>query len=108
MPNTPVLPAEITIYTIGTLHQEWLKWLAKVPAPRRSAAGQDKPWLLDASAVDEVDAAGVQLLLSLSHSLAKKRRTLRLIHPSHSISSACSALGVGTLLMTDDAAGSAS
>jgi anti-anti-sigma regulatory factor len=101
MPQSRALPSELTIYTLAALHREWLEWLASVPKARRTSAQSDAPWPVDASAVDEVDAAGVQLLLALSHSLAAKRRALRLINASGPLASACEALGAATLLMSE-------
>ena len=56
------------------------------------------PWAIDASAVTEVDAAAVQLLVSLSHALAVRSRTLALTNPSRPMVRACDALGVSSLL----------
>ena len=101
MPQSRALPADLTIYTLAAVHRQWLEWLAKLPKARRTSAQGDAPWPVDASAVDEVDAAGVQLLLALSHSLAAKRRALRLINASGALASACEALGAATLLTSD-------
>jgi anti-anti-sigma regulatory factor len=95
------LPSELTIYTLSTLREEWLGWIGKIAKPRKAAAA--KPWLLDASRVDEVDAAGVQLLLSLSHSLAAKNRRLQLVNSSTPMVNACHGLGATMLLALDTA-----
>lgn len=99
MPADPatslVLPEELSIYTAAALRDEWLAWLH---APHESTA-------VDASAVLEVDAAGVQLLQSLCNSLARQQRPWQLLRPSDALSQACTALGVAALLGAADAAG---
>jgi ABC-type transporter Mla MlaB component len=93
-----VLPGELTIYAVGELKPQWSAWLQAA----REAAADDDVCHVHAAAVDEVDAAGVQLLLALSHGLARSRLRLRLAEPSGPLARACEALGVGHLL---DAAG---
>lgn len=79
------LPAELTIYTVGELHPQWLAWLA---AEDESAAVQGE-------VVDQVDAAGLQLLLALQRALADRGRHLQLHTPSAALRSGCEALGLG-------------
>lgn len=86
------LPAELTIYTMAELHPQWLGWLAA-----GDAEGEDT-LQVDGAAVDQVDAAGVQLLLSLSNALAARQRRLHLSDPSGPLRQAVEALGVGALL----------
>ncbi len=84
MPATYALPAELTIYTIGELAPQCIDWL-DVDA---------RPCLhVQAQAVAEVDAAGVQLLLSLANTLAAQQRQLQLVAPSDALVAACAALG---------------
>lgn len=81
------LPAELTIYTAAELHPRWLQWL--------DAVTPDAPPLaVQASAVDQVDAAGVQLLLALAHGLTEREQMLRLHAPSSALLQACEALGL--------------
>ena len=89
-----VLPPELTIYAVGELHPRWSAWLHAT----REEGLADAVCRVDAAAVDEVDAAGVQLLVSLSHGLARSRLTLQLDDPSDPLARACEALGVGYLL----------
>lgn len=92
--STPLaLPRELTIYTVGELHPQWLGWLAD-----RRTDGKTGACVVDATAVDEVDAAGVQLLLSLAHALQNDQRPLRLRRPSAALTTACQALGLAALL----------
>jgi ABC-type transporter Mla MlaB component len=88
------LPAELTIYTVGELRSTWLAWLGD------AVAGDDAGAVLhaDAAAVDQVDGAGVQLLLSLANALAAHGRPFRLDQPSAPLVQACEWLGAGTLL----------
>ncbi len=62
---------ELTIYAVGELHPQWLR-----PGWRASSADAADAWAVDAAAVGEVDAAGVQLLLSLANLLARDQRRL--------------------------------
>ena len=90
------LPVEFTIGSIAALQPAWLALLGP---DRASPAGRvDAAFQVDAAAVVEVDAAGVQLLLALAHALARRRRVLQLDNPSAALTSACAALGVAHLL----------
>ena len=87
----PTLPADLTIYAVAELHGRCLAWLGD--------GDIDDPVLsLDASAVAEVDTAGVQLLASLFDTLARRDRRLRLDQPSSALSRPCSQLGASFLL----------
>lgn len=86
----PPLPAELTIYAASELHAQWLAAL--------DAAPPDGDLEVDASAVAEIDGAGLQLLVALSRQLAARDRALRLVRPSQRLSEACAALGLATLL----------
>ena len=80
------LPAELTIYSVGELHPAWLAWVA--------AGGR----CVDGSAVDQVDAAGLQLLLSLAHSLEARGTPLQLSGASRVLEDGCAALGLASWL----------
>ena len=88
--NAPlILPAELTIYTVGELRPQWLVWLAGLgttDAPLEAA--------VDGAAVDQIDAAGVQLLMALSRSLGAVERSLHLVNASPLLATACEALGL--------------
>lgn len=92
-----VLPAELTIYTISELYAQCVGW---VHAP--VTEDNDVCLSVNADSVAEVDAAGVQLLLSLSNSLTAQRRRLQLIAPSQALRAACAALGAGALTRDAD------
>jgi ABC-type transporter Mla MlaB component len=84
-PHPPLrLPAELTIYTVGELHPQWLAWLA-ASEPVAAVTGE---------CVDQVDAAGLQLLLALQRALANKGHSLALHDPSTALQAACQALGL--------------
>jgi ABC-type transporter Mla MlaB component len=85
------LPAELTIYTVGESMPMYLNWL------QADAAASDT-LNVDASAVAEVDAAGVQLLISLANGLVRRDRHLQLAAPSAALVSACTLLGADFLL----------
>lgn len=96
--NAPrVLPAELSIYTVGEVRAQCLAWIGEA-APDHGA--HDAAWPLDAHTVDQIDAAGVQLLVSLARSLAPQGLALQLLNPSRVLAEACAALGLGDLLAT--------
>jgi anti-anti-sigma regulatory factor len=100
-----ILPPELTIYSVAELLPKWRAWVDET----RDAAGTVSPkdGCVDGSAVGEVDAAGVQLLLSLSKALAQERRTLHVVNPSRPLTRACEALGVSAALLNPEATGAA-
>ena len=87
------LPDELSIYTVGELHRHWLDRLAESPAD-----GAPRP--VSARAVDHVDAAGLQLLLSLDRALAQRGCGLLLLDPSPVLVDSCAAVGLGPWLHT--------
>ncbi|MCW5667595.1 MAG: STAS domain-containing protein [Piscinibacter sp.] len=88
------LGAELTIYTVAETRERLLAAL------QADAAG-DADLVIDASAVSDVDGAGVQLLLSLSQALAGRQRRLALAEPAAPLRAACSRLGLDHLLVTE-------
>ncbi len=85
------LPGEVTIYSVSELKVQCLAWMG-ASAPDNETGGDR--WPLDASAVDQIDAAGIQLLIALSRSLARLDKTLLLQQPSVPLATACAALGL--------------
>lgn len=102
MTHTLLLPAELTIYTVGELRPQWLTWLGRLGADDSSVEAP-----VDGSAVDQIDAAGVQLLVALSRSLAAAQRSLQFLNPSPVLVSACVALGLPSPQPASDADGGA-
>lgn len=92
MPVPFVLPAELTIYNVGSLRAEWLLAL--------SANADKDTCVVDGSAVDQVDAAGLQLLLSLQRSLSEQQRAMQLTSASRSLRGACADLGLTQALLS--------
>lgn len=91
------LPQELTIYAVGGLHPQWLDWLATATQPGRSHAD------VDAQDVDQVDAAGLQLLLSLQRSLADQGVQMRLHRPTQALTQGCHTLGLDEWLLPEGA-----
>ncbi len=87
-PAPYTLPAEMTVYTVAELRGPLLAWAGA------RALSEAEVWLLDAAGVEEVDTAGVQLLLALARSAELAAAALRLQHPSPALLAACQALGV--------------
>jgi ABC-type transporter Mla MlaB component len=96
-PAPLALPEELTIYTVGELHPRWLDWLQALQAEGVTAA-------VDGAAVDQVDAAGLQLLLSLERALTARGATLSLTTPSSALRSACESIGLAAWLQAHEAA----
>jgi anti-anti-sigma regulatory factor len=95
MATALALPAELTIYTVAELRAAWRGWLGTSLA---EADAGEALWA-DADAVDQVDAAGVQLLLALANTLARQGHRLQLHRPSGPLAQACQLLGVAPLLL---------
>jgi anti-anti-sigma regulatory factor len=89
---TPLtLPSEITIYVAAELRGPWLDWLAR-------EAGNEAEAEADGQAVEEIDGAGLQCLLSLARSLEAREQCLRIRQPSVVLRQACARLGATHLL----------
>ena len=91
MSTSRTLPEELSIYTAGEVRGQCLTWIGEPLAEGEASSGT---WPLDARAVDQVDAAGVQLLVSLSHTLSRQYQRLHLLQPSGPLTEACAALGL--------------
>ncbi|CAN5707229.1 hypothetical protein BH11PSE8_BH11PSE8_03640 [soil metagenome] len=90
------LPAELTIYTVTETHQGWLERWPTLPL--------EDCLRVDAAAVEEIDAAGLQLLVSLQRTLAQREQRLELVGPSAALRRAGQAFGCRMLLDTDNTA----
>nr|WP_176256750.1 STAS domain-containing protein [Derxia lacustris] len=88
------LPAELTIYMVAELAPQWL---ASLDGLSHDDAADDS-FAVDAAAVAEVDAAGLQLLVALANQLTRDGWTLRLARPSPTLAQACALLGLDALL----------
>ena len=102
MTTTLILPVEITIYVAAELRTAWLAWLASLDAATDDGADADLP--ADGQAVEEVDAAGLQCLLSLSNSLLARGRRLQVHQASDALALGCRRLGLAHLLATTEEA----
>lgn len=92
MSTAMALPAELTIYTAAQTRQGLLERLLA------DDGASEQPFVVDGSAVAEVDGAGVQLLVSLSRSLLAQGRRLAIAAPAEALASACVALGAASLV----------
>ena len=90
----PALPAELSIYTAAETRASWLGWLAADASSGRDVAEV----VAQAAAVDVIDGAGVQLLLSLARTLHERGLALVLCAPSRVLKEGCAALGAQALL----------
>ena len=88
MSHTLTLPSELTIYVAAEVRAAWLDWLA----------GTDEADTVDGSRVGEIDAAGLQCLMALAHSLERRGRRLCVADPSEALRNACRRLGASHLL----------
>lgn len=85
------LPEELTIYTVGELHPRWRAWADE-------SAAQPDPVTVDGSAVDQIDGAGLQLLVSLCRTLTARHTGLQLANASTALREGCAALGLSAWL----------
>lgn len=91
------LPRELTIYTAAETRASWLGWLSGDGG--HAHAEGDTVCRVDGEDVDEVDAAGVQLLVALAHSLQRQQGTLQLCNSSRPLRQACQDLGLADWLL---------
>ena len=91
------LPVELTIFTASETRSAWLGWMAD----EAQLGGAEALCVVEAEDVAEVDAAGVQLLVSLANTLAGQQRSLQLQGPSEALRRACTSLGAHTWLLQD-------
>lgn len=87
------LPGEFTVHGVTDLRSQWLLALEGI----RSGGGAGSVQLC-ADAVDEVDTAGLQLLVSLAHACRAAGASLRLDHPSPPLVAAVATLGLAAFL----------
>jgi len=80
------LPAELSIYSAADTLAHMLRWL--------DADRDTRVWPVQAGDVVQADAAGVQLLLSLSHSLHARGQQLHLVAASEALQRACRQIGL--------------
>lgn len=85
------LPAEVGIYAAAELRAQWLALLAGLPPGGGTVE-------LDSSGVEQIDAAGAQLLLALAHALKVRGGSLQLARPSRTLVDGCKVLGLSNLL----------
>ncbi len=94
----PALPAELTVHAVEALRDAWLPALDAAGAAGGVVA-------LDASAVAEVDAAGLQWLASLRRALADRGVVLRVAPASDALREAGRVLGLSVAGGLDDDGG---
>lgn len=93
----PALPQDLTICSATETRQLWMDWW--------HACGHDADGSVDAdaSAVESIDGAGLQLLVALHHWLHRHGLALVLSRPSQALHAACTTLGL-TMLLSDTGA----
>ncbi len=97
------LPPELTIYHVAELHREWLQRLAALDRGEPQAA----PAVLDASPLQQLDGAGLQLLLALRKALAERGLEPPLQGAGTTLHAAAAVLGLHTSLGLAAAEGAA-
>jgi ABC-type transporter Mla MlaB component len=90
MSATFELPTELNIYTAADTAQLLLHWFTE------NHTQQVTQLQLDGHAVAEVDAAGLQLLVSLHNSCTTHALQWSLTQASQTLAAACSRLGIPT------------
>jgi ABC-type transporter Mla MlaB component len=102
MHNQISLPSELTIYSVGELLPQFLARLKDTHDAVTTGSGPGERLRVEAASVEDVDAAGVQLLLSVSNALALRGHALQLVNASGPLSRACAALGASALMANAD------
>jgi ABC-type transporter Mla MlaB component len=98
MSTPPALPPALTIYSLVALKALSMEALPKPTKSRRRSSKAAAAWPMESSAVNEVDAAGIQWLVALSHSLQSRHLALQLANPSQPLIDACLSMGLSSLL----------
>lgn len=93
------LPAELTIYAVAEIRGTMLAWLA-----RQEASALDTVEI-DAGHVNDVDGAGLQLVISLLQTLTHQRRDWRFSACSSCMRDASQLLGGVDLLLYSQQSG---
>jgi ABC-type transporter Mla MlaB component len=93
--STWTLPAELTIQHAAAVHAQWCEQLPSV-------AGGDTA-CIDAGAVQAIDGAGLQLLLSLLRTLRARGAEPRLEQVGHALAAGIAAFGLAPHLSADPA-----
>lgn len=88
MSHSLALPPELTIYTASETRADWLTWLTTL----------SEDAVVDGAAVNQVDGAGLQLLVALRHAVLQRGRIWSLLAPSATLAQTCGALGASVLL----------
>lgn len=82
-----VLPAELTIYSVGSTREALLVWLTQQDVNSGDSV------TIDAARVEEIDGAGIQLLGALTAALAQRGLLWHVKDPSLHMVEVCSVLG---------------
>ncbi|WP_290869998.1 STAS domain-containing protein [Aquabacterium sp.] len=90
MSEARTLPAELTIYTAAETHGVLMGWLAQDTSPG--------DWPVAADGVNQIDAAGLQLIVALHRSLDARGQHLLLQGPHEALLNAMRSLGMDALL----------
>jgi ABC-type transporter Mla MlaB component len=85
------LGPELGIVQAAEVQGQWLSQL-------EAHAAQPLPWELACAGVQEIDSAGLQLLISLRHALHERGQSLSLIDPSATLLAALASFGLSTSL----------
>ncbi len=88
MSHSLALPPELTIYTASETRADWLTWLTTL----------SEDAVVDGAAVNQVDGAGLQLLVALRHAVLQRGQIWSLLAPSATLAQTCDALGASVLL----------
>ena len=88
------LPAELTIYTVAGLREEWMKQFASTGSKKQKSGS----CTVDGNGVGQIDGAGLQMLVSLSKYLAHNGIPIQIKSPSKPLFDALSIAGLAALL----------
>jgi len=85
------LPPALTVATVARVREQALE---------RLGGGQVQvPFVVDASSVDTIDAAGIQVLVALARECSARQGTLSILAPSPALEDALGLLGLDASLV---------
>ena len=97
------LPKRIDISTAAALRDEWGEWLENAFSGTSGASTAT----LDASSIDRIDTAGLQLLVAVAGTIHDLGHSVAWDSPSDSLRAAAADLGLTNPLQLDPAEGAA-
>jgi anti-anti-sigma regulatory factor len=95
------LPAELTIYNVAQTRDAMQAWVAQIDP------NEHEPLQIVASAVEDIDGSGLQLLGSLLQTLGRMGQSWQIAQPTQALLNAAQTLGAQSWLNATPSGGTA-